>query len=112
MYLDNEDFICWMEKLSAKLNELGNDLRSLVKTNDVFGEDEKILDNQDLCFLLKISKRTLQRYRANDLLPYFKINNKPYYKASDIREFVLKHCDVNTKRHYEKQSEKLDKNIK
>ncbi len=103
MYLDNEDFVCWMEKLSGKLNEIGKNLQSLIKTKDILGDDEKILDNQDLCFLLKVSKRTLQRYRSNKLLPFFKINNKPYYRASDIRTFVTGHCDVITKKRYEEQ---------
>ncbi len=104
MYLDNEDFICWMEKLSGKLTEISKDLKSLIATKDILGDDDKILDNQDLCFLLKVSKRTLQRYRTNKLLPYFKINCRPYYKASDIREFVEKHCDVNTMKRYEEQT--------
>ena len=65
MYINNEDFEKWMEKLSKKLNEIGQDLKSLINTSDVFEEDEKILDNQDLAFLLKVSYRTLQRYRTS-----------------------------------------------
>ena len=65
MYINNEDFEKWMEKLSKKLNEIGQDLKSLINTSEVFDEDEKLLDNQDLAFLLKVSKRTLQRYRAS-----------------------------------------------
>ncbi|MBB4034838.1 hypothetical protein GGR21_000725 [Dysgonomonas hofstadii] len=104
MYLDNEDFICWMEKLSKRLNEIGNDLKSLVATKDILGDDDKILDNQDLCFLLKVSYRTLQRYHTKKQLPYFKINNRPYYRASDIRAFVQKYCDIHTMKHYEQQN--------
>lgn len=59
MYLDNNDFVTWMEKLSKKLNDIGQDLKSLINTNEVFSKDEKILDNQDLAFLLKVSYRTL-----------------------------------------------------
>mgnify|MGYP003097452807 CR=1 FL=1 len=62
MYIDNENFEKWMEKLSKKLAEIGQDLKSLINTDTVF--DEKLLDNQDLAFLLKASFRTLQRYRA------------------------------------------------
>lgn len=96
MYLDNENFEKWMEKLSKKLNEIGQDLKSLINTKEVFDEDEKLLDNQDLAFLLKVSKRTLQRYRSEGKLPYFMIAHKTYYRATDVREFVRKHMDFQT----------------
>ena len=64
MYVDNENFEKWMEKLSKKLTEIGQDLKSLINTDTVFDENEKLLDNQDLAFLLKASFRTLQRYAA------------------------------------------------
>ena len=52
MYIDNENFEKWMEKLSKKLTEIGQDLKSLINTDTVFDENEKLLDNQDLAFLL------------------------------------------------------------
>ena len=57
MYIDNENFEKWMEKLSKKLTEIGQDLKSLINTDTVFDENEKLLDNQDLAFLLKSSLR-------------------------------------------------------
>ena len=68
MYRDNENFEKWMEKLSKKLTEIGQDLKSLINTDTVFDENERLLDNQDLAFLLKASFRTLQRYRAKNVL--------------------------------------------
>lgn len=50
----------------------------------------KWLDNEDVCRLLSISKRTLQTYRDNGTLPYSQINHKMFYKASDI-EALLGH---------------------
>jgi hypothetical protein len=49
---------------------------------------KKWLDNQDLCLILNISKRTLQTYRDNGTLPYSQINHKIYYKPNDI-ELVM-----------------------
>jgi len=66
MYINNEDFEKWMQKLSKKLSEIGQDLKTLINTDKVFDKDEKLLDNQDLAFLLKVSKRTLQRYRSDE----------------------------------------------
>jgi hypothetical protein len=93
MYIDNDSFEKWMEKLSKKVNKTGKDLKSLINTKEVFDRDEKLLDNQDLCFMLHISKRTLQRYRTEGGLPYMKYGQKIYYKASDVKEFVNRNCD-------------------
>ena len=57
MYINNEDFEKWMQKLSKKLSEIGQDLKSLINTKEVFDPDEKLLDNQDLAFLEYIAKR-------------------------------------------------------
>lgn len=50
----------------------------------------KWLDNGEVCRLLNISKRTLQTYRDNGILPYSQINHKMFYKSSDI-EVLLGH---------------------
>lgn len=70
-----------------KLEEIFTDMKK--KADTPLGE--KWLDNQDVCQLLYISKRTLQSYRDNNLLPYSQINNNIYYKASDIAKFLKKH---------------------
>jgi hypothetical protein len=98
----------WMEKLSKKLNEIGKDLKTIVNTSEVFGEDEKLLDNQDLCLTLHISKRTLQRYRSECGLPYLKHGQKIYYKTSDVREFIFKNGDYWDKKSFVKLQEKRD----
>ena len=45
MYIDNENFEKWMEKLSKKLTEIGQDLKSLINTDTVFDENESIFQN-------------------------------------------------------------------
>jgi hypothetical protein len=54
-------------------------------------DGELLLDNQDLCLMLHISKRTLQRYRSLGWLPFKRIDQKTYYLESDVREFIKKH---------------------
>ena len=51
---------------------------------------EKWLDNQEMILLLKVSKRTLQMYRDEKLIPYSQVGNKMYYKATDIEKFLKK----------------------
>ncbi len=109
MYINNEDFEIWMQKLSKKLSEIGQDLKSLINTKEVFSEDETLLDNQDLAFLLKVSYRTLQRYRASKKLPFFMVGHKTYYRTSDVREFVRSHMDFQTYQDFEKKHPKPKK---
>ena len=47
-------------------------------------DGDELLDNQDVCLLLGITPRTLQRYKRYKLMPYEKIKGKSYYKKSDV----------------------------
>jgi hypothetical protein len=49
---------------------------------------EKWLDNQDVCQILNISKRTLQNLRTTRKLAYSQIGNKVYYKVEDIENLI------------------------
>ena len=108
MYIDNENFDMWLERLSKKLSEIGQDLKSLINTDKVLDENDKILVNQDLAFLLKVSFRTLQRYRASGKLSYFTISHKTYYRAADIRTFIQENADCKTYERFKKKNQ-LDK---
>jgi hypothetical protein len=46
------------------------------------------MDNQDVCFLLKISPRTLQTLRDNGTLAYSQISHKTYYKPEDVKKIL------------------------
>ena len=58
-------------------------------------EEERLYDNQEVCQLLRISKRTLQRYRNNGALKFHSIYHKTYYKESDLHEFIRNNFDEN-----------------
>ena len=64
------------------------------KMNSLHSEQDKglkkWLDNQDVCLILNISKRTLQTYRDNGTLPYSQVNHKMYYKPDDIERVMSK----------------------
>jgi excisionase family DNA binding protein len=51
----------------------------------------KWLSSDEVCHLLMISKRTLQSYRDNGILPFAQVSRKIYYKASDIDEYLEAH---------------------
>ncbi|NDP20908.1 MAG: helix-turn-helix domain-containing protein [Paludibacter sp.] len=68
---------------------------ALVKKVDSLNSEQdkglkKWLDNQDVCLILNISKRTLQTYRDNGTLPYSQVNHKMYYKPSEIEQVLSK----------------------
>ena len=46
------------------------------------------IDNQDVLQTLHISKRTLQTFRTNGILPYSKIKGKFYYKVADLEQLL------------------------
>lgn len=49
---------------------------------------ERWLDNQEVCLMLGITKRTLQSYKDKGLLPFSKLNRKNYYKLSDVQRLL------------------------
>jgi hypothetical protein len=49
-------------------------------------DGEKLFDNQDICFMFHICKRTLQRYRTLGWLPFLKIDQKAY---PELRFLIL-----------------------
>lgn len=51
---------------------------------------QKWLDNQEVCQLLGISKRTLQTYQDNGTLPYTQINHKIDYRPQDVEQAINK----------------------
>ena len=75
----------------AFLNLLKEVLKLLKAKNRLNGED--ILDNQDVCQILKLSKRSLQRLRSLGLLPYMQIGQKTFYLESDIMDYIQKQKD-------------------
>jgi excisionase family DNA binding protein len=49
------------------------------------------LTGDEICKLLRVSKRTLQNYRDNRVIPFSQIGRKIYYKYSDIVEYLELH---------------------
>lgn len=90
MYLDNEDFIRWMEILQGRFDKIDKILDRMNKLKECFDGDA-LLDNYDLCKLLGVTKRTIARYRQKKLIPYYTYDNgRVYYKASEVEEFMIK----------------------
>lgn len=87
MNIDRMEFTAWMERVMQRFDLLTERIReSEQRHNSIDGEE--LLDNQDVLQMLKISSRSLQRYRSSGKLAYYTISGKLYYKLSDIQQFI------------------------
>ncbi|MDL2323115.1 helix-turn-helix domain-containing protein [Bacteroidales bacterium OttesenSCG-928-A17] len=87
MYIDKENFEAWMERIMDRFDKQDKKLDKMDKKKNML-DGELLFDNQDLCQLLNVSKRTLQRYRASGELPYQNLYHKTMYKESDVHKFI------------------------
>lgn len=90
MDIEDNKFDNNMRSIFDRLNELRQLLKAKNRLNG-----ETILDNQDLCLLLNLSKRSLQRYRSSGLLPFFTIGSKVFYLESEVEKFIQNHIRRN-----------------
>jgi hypothetical protein len=81
------EFIAWMERIMDRFDILGEHINDIQKQRSSI-DGEELLDNQDLLQMLKVSSRSLQRYRSSGKLPYYTISGKLYYKLSDVHQFI------------------------
>ena len=87
MNIERTEFIVWMERLIEQFDILKVQV-SNQRSQFIEVDGEQLLDNQDVLQLLKISSRSLQRYRTNKRLPYYSISGKLYYKLSDVHQLI------------------------
>lgn len=87
MNIERIEFLEWMKRITDRLDILSDQLKKNNK-NQAAIDGEVLLDNQDLLEMLKVSSRTLQRYRTGGKLPYYSISGKLYYKLSDVHQFI------------------------
>ena len=83
----------WLEEMLKKIMERFDriDEKLFPLKREVLPLDgDKLIDNQDMCLLLGITKRTLARYRQKKLIRYYTIRGKVWYRASEVAEFLKK----------------------
>ena len=91
MFIDREYFDMHMLRLSERFDQIDKLLVKPDNDDTIKVDGERLLDNYDVCKLLNISKRTLQRYRSSGQLPYQMIYHKTFYKESDVMQFIKQH---------------------
>jgi hypothetical protein len=72
------------EMMKQKFGEITSRIKNFCEKK----EQNDWLDNQDVCRLLDISKRTLQSYRDKGVLAYSQVGHKCFYRASDVERLL------------------------
>jgi hypothetical protein len=75
--------------LLEKLNRLVNEASKIRNGKDTILE--KWLDNQEVCEIIGISKRTLQTLRDTSKIAFTMIEHKIYYRPKDVETFINNH---------------------
>ena len=95
--LDIKTFEGWMRRIMDRMDRQERLIAAITDEHKKAKKEVKLLDgehlfdNQDLCLLLQVSKRSLQRYRSIGVLPYKMLRHKTYYKESDVLAFIAEH---------------------
>lgn len=84
---DRETFQIMFHQMMERFDKIEDRLNRMNRQTSALDGD-KLLDNQDMCELLGVTKRTLARYRQKKLVTYYMIDGRTYYKASEVREFL------------------------
>ncbi|KOS05265.1 DNA-binding protein [Flavobacterium akiainvivens] len=85
-----------LEGMKNELKELLEFTENATQKYTSIFKEEKWLDNQEVCLMMSITKRTLQTYKDKGLLPYSKLNRKNYYKLSDVQALLKAGQPYNT----------------
>lgn len=62
--------------------------KSQISFVELSSHKEDYVDIDNMCKLLGMSKRTLQMWRDDGIIPYSKIVGKIYFKVSDVIELL------------------------
>ena len=54
-------------------------------------DSERYLTDREVSEILKVSRRTLQEYRNEGILPYIPLGGKVLYRESDLEKLLEKH---------------------
>ena len=85
-----------MEENQATINSFSEILKRLEKVSMKLEDTYKNkftqvwLDSQEVCDLLKVTKRTIQIYRHNGFLPFSHIGGKVFFRKEDIDACLTK----------------------
>lgn len=73
----------------SSLESLSNRVEKIRDNNKPSLDGERYYTDKELALKLKVSRRSLQDYRNNGILPYTRIGGRILYRASDIERTLM-----------------------
>lgn len=73
-----------VKEFFLSLERMLDGISRMAKDNKPALNSERFLGNSEVAKLLKVSIRTLQDWRDNNIIPYIQIKGKIIYRQSDI----------------------------
>ena len=80
----------WVKNVHSNFDRLLASLEKLLSKQQPSMFNDELLTDKEVAHLLKVSRRTLQDYRNNGILPYTQVGGKILYRTSDIERTVMK----------------------
>ena len=73
----------------SSLESLSNRVEKIRDNNKPSLDGERYYTDKELAVKLRVSRRSLQDYRNNGILPYTRIGGRILYRASDIERTLM-----------------------
>lgn len=73
----------------SSLEDLSEKVEKKRENNKPSLDGERYYTDKELAVRLKVSRRSLQDYRINGILPYIQIGGRILYRASDIERTLM-----------------------
>lgn len=73
----------------SSLEDLSKRVEKVRDNNKPSLDGERYYNDKELAVKLKVSRRSLQDYRNNGILPYTQVGGKILYRASDIERVLM-----------------------
>ena len=81
----------WVKMFHSSIDRVLVSIENLFESRQSGAFNDELLTDKEVAHILKVSRRTLQDYRNNGILPYRQLGGKILYRESDI-ERVLQSC--------------------
>lgn len=79
----------WMNHIVNHLNRMVDNFERAVMNYRPMLGGERFMTDKELCARLQLSRRTLQDYRNNGVIPYILLGGKILYRESDIQKILM-----------------------
>lgn len=75
------DALASMRKALRRASKLAEDYRPVM-------DGERYVTDRELSDILRVTRRTLQQYRNNGIIPYIQMGGKVLYRESDVEALL------------------------